>query len=167
MSGCQASASLKGKLSLRDTTHDDKDKLKWKWASTATVALGDFGDPTTSTDYILCLYDDGGLKLSSKAPAEGTCAGRACWAGSATGFKYKDRELTPDGLSAVSLKSGPAGKAKISVGGKGPNLHLPPALSLATPVRVQLKRSGSGTCWEGTFSNPSRNQADKFVGKSD
>src|SRR5438876_1230651 len=102
-----------------------------------------------------------------KAPAEGSCAGRACWAGSATGFKYKDRELTPDGLSAVSLKSGPAGKAKISVGGKGPNLHLPPALSLATPVRVQLKRSGSDTCWEGTFSNPSRNQADKFVGHSD
>jgi len=166
MTGCQASVSQKGSVALRDIS-PDKNKLKWKWRSTATVPLTDFGDPTASTDYILCLYDNTGLQLSWKAPAAGTCAGKPCWAAGTVGFKYKDKELTPDGLSSVSLKSGAAGKAKIGVGGKGANLHLPATLSLTTPVRVQLKRSGSNACWEGTFSNPSRNRPDAFAGKSD
>src|SRR5262249_22641519 len=55
-STCQASASLKGVLSIADSSSHLKDKLKWKWTSTATVDLGDFGTPTTGTDYILCLY---------------------------------------------------------------------------------------------------------------
>ncbi len=116
--------------------------------------------------FILCLYDAGALQSSWKAPAAGACAGKPCWGSSSIGFKYKDKELTPDGLSSVSLRSGPAGKAKISVGGKGANLRLPAALALTARVKVQLQRSGSSACWEETFSNPSRDLSDKFTAKS-
>ena len=100
------------------------------------------------------------------APAGGTCAGKPCWKPSGAGFKYGDKELTPDGLSKISLKPGAAAKAKISVGGKSTNLPMP-ALPLTTPVKVQLGRSDGALCWETTFSSAKTNQADRFSAKSD
>ena len=58
--------------------------------------------------------------------AGGQCAGKACWKASRNkAFKYKDKELTPDGPDTILLKSGDEGKAKIIVNGKGANLDLP------------------------------------------
>jgi hypothetical protein len=69
-------------------------RLRWKWRSSATVAQSDFGDPTTSTSYQVCLYDASGLKLSARAPVDGTCGNgaRPCWSTlSTTGYRFKDR----------------------------------------------------------------------------
>ena len=168
MGGCQPAAAGKAGLSIIDFTPHDHDKLRWKWLSSATVTLGDFGTPTTSTDYTLCVYDNTGLQLSLTAPADGTCAaGKPCWSATSKGFKYVDKELTPDGLLNITLKVVDSGQGKIRVRGKGTNLGLPSTLTLTTPVTVQLKRSDSSTCWEGTFSSPRVNTANKFSSKSD
>ena len=130
------------------------------------IAPGDLGTPTTASSYTMCLYDQGGLKLRATAPAGGVCGTKPCWKASHGGFKLAAKAATGDGLTKIILKPGEAGKAKISVRGKGANLHLPP-LQLDTPVRVQLKRSDGNGCWEGTFSAPATNDSGAFSGKSD
>lgn len=78
---------------------------------------------------------------------------------------YSDKLLDPDGLKKVVLKPGAAGKAKIAVKGKGANLAMP-ALPLTTPVRVQVLRRGTPTCWEGTFDTADRNDVEVFKARS-
>ena len=161
MAGCQAATSQKARLSF------GKGKMSWKWVSSAAVAPPDFGNPTSTTDYLLCVYDASGEKLSAEAPADGTCGTKPCWKGLGTvGFKYGDKAGTPDGLTKAALKAGGAGKGKIRVKGAGTNLHLPTEL-LTTPVRVQLKRSGSSACWEATYSAATTSTAGEFKAKSD
>ena len=151
-----------------DVTPDDHDKVKWKWISSATVNPADFGTPTASTDYTLCVYDNTGLQLSASAPADGTCAnGKPCWITTSRGFQYLDKDLTPDGLLKITLKALDDGTGKTTVRGKGGNLGLPGTLAIVPPVKVQLKRSDSSTCWEATFSTPLVNTSTKFSAKSD
>jgi hypothetical protein len=161
VSGCQPAATQKGRLQLGNG------KLKWKWTSSGAVALADFGSPTTTTDYVLCLYDMSGEKLSARAPADGTCGTKPCWKTvDSVGFKYADKDGTPDGVTKERLKAGTAGRGRIQVKGGGPNLQLP-TLPLTTPVRVQLRQSSSSTCWEATYSTAITNTSSRFRAKSD
>ena len=155
-------------LLLQDPTPDTLDTLLWKWSGTGT-AKTDFGDPTTTASYQLCLYDQMGgtptLRLAAVAQAGGTCGSFPCWLASTTGFQYLDPALTSDGLAKILLKAGPPGAAKLSVQGRGPRLPRP-ALPLTPPVRVQLS-TGSGGCWEAVYSQPITNNAANFKAKSD
>jgi hypothetical protein len=161
MGGCQASASGKGSLQLGGG------KLKWKWTSSANVATSDFVDPTTATDYVLCLYDAGSKKLGALAPAGGTCGTKPCWKASGTvGFKYADKDGTPEGVTKVGLKSGAAGHGKIQVKGGGTHLQAV-TLPFTTPVLVQVRQSGSNTCWEATYSTFKANTSTVYKAKSD
>ena len=160
-SSCQPAAAQKATLAL------GSGKFAWKWTSTAAVATSDSGTPPTTTNYLLCLYDASGEKLNARAPADRTCGTNPCWKPLGTvGFKYSDKTGTPDGLMKLLLKAGDAGKGKIGVKGGGVNLHLP-TLPLTTPVRVQLRQSGSGVCWEATYSAAITDTASRFKAKSD
>src|SRR5207237_353026 len=83
-----------------------------------------------------------GGAVVAHAPAGGVCADRPCWKQlpRLTGFKYIDRERTPDGLAYMRLFSGtgPERGPTITVKGGGQNLPLPP-LPLALPARLQLQ----------------------------
>jgi cysteine-rich repeat protein len=147
-----------------------KDLLVWKWGKGAATDVPDFGDPLTAASYLLCLYDSSGGTQPLRAfaaPAGGSCLGRPCWAVTGTsGFKYLDKQRTPDGLLKTQLKAGIAGKAKANVKGKGALLALP-ALPLVPPVTAQLVNDDTGVCWSATFSTPLSNTADQFKAKSD
>jgi phospholipase C len=161
VNGCQADAATKGRVQL------GKGKFKFKWVNSATVGTSDFGSPTSTTNYILCLYDNGTKKMSLRAPAGGTCGTKPCWKASGTsGFKYADKDGTPDGLLKETLKSGSAGHGKILAKGGGLNLQLP-TLPLTTPVRVQVRQDNSNTCWEATFSTFTTNTSTLYKAKSD
>jgi phospholipase C len=161
VNGCQAAASQKGRLQLGNG------KLKFKWVSSGTVAVSDFGSPTTTTDYILCLYDANGEKLSARTPADGTCGTKPCWkASGSVGFKYKDKDGTPDGVTKETLKAGDPGHGKVQVKGAGANLQLP-TLPLTSPVRVQVRQNSSSTCWDATYSTPKTNISSAYKAKSD
>jgi hypothetical protein len=152
----------------------DQSKLTWTWLK-GTASASDFGDPVHgASNYRLCLYDEVGgvqsLKMGASAPGAGTCAGKPCWKqlGSLTpeGFKYKDRDLTPDGIAGIILKAGAVGKAKIIV--KGMGSHLPPATPLDqdTNVTMQLVRSDGGVCWQAVYPAPaSKNGNGQFKEK--
>ena len=160
----------KALLVIKDRSPDTKDTLVWKWLKGAATSLADFGDPLTNTTYQLCVYDQSGggtLVLSATAPNGGVCAGAPCWKQTGSGFKYKDKDLSPNGILGVVLKAGDDGKAKIMVKGKSGNLGLPPTLSLTQPVTVQIKNN-AGICWQATYSAPALvDQPDQFKDKSD
>ena len=108
-SGCQPAESRRAQLFLRNGT------LKWRWISSADVATADFGDPTTMSHYVLCIYDASSLTMSAQAPAGGTCGTRPCWRTwkLAGGFKYVAKAATPPGLRKLFLRAGSAGRARI------------------------------------------------------
>jgi len=157
----------RAKLILKDSS-PGKDLVKRKWAKGSAVDLTDLGDPTTSDAYFLCIYDAGERVSSTALPAGGTCAGKPCWAATETGFRYKDKDRTPDGAQVAKLKAGAAGKAGATVVGKGANLETPNPSSFTGPILVQLQRAGTGVCFEATYSAPFKKNADgKFVDSSD
>ncbi len=161
-----ASALIKNKTAKDKTV---KSQLTWKWQGAAT-AKADFGDPLTITDYQLCVYDRsaGTLipALGASAPAGGTCGTAACWKDQTKGFKYKDKDTTPDGLFQLDLKEGTTGKAKITVKAKEPRLHALVPMQKDPSVTVQLVNS-AGTCWDADFSTFLKNDSKQFKAKSD
>jgi len=154
--GCEAAMPRGASLALTNLPADRKDRLFWRWKASAPTPKADFGDPLHATDYRLCLYETGeqpAVRLEAAAPAGGICAGAPCWKMTRTGFEYADPALTPDGLLSLRLKEAavPA-KPTILVAGNGPRLRVPP-LSLRTPLRVQLRKSDGGACWEASYSD--------------
>jgi len=160
--GCRGSeAPGKDVLTILDAESDDRDSISWTWTHDALTTKADFGDPTSTDGYALCVYDGAArLVLQASAPAAGVCATSAsssrtkpCWSESTSGFRYLDRALTPSGLQQLQLKGGAAaGSARITVHGKGTLLETP-TMPLLQPVTVQL-RSGNGRCWEARYDAP-------------
>jgi len=68
-----------------DQSDDAKDLLVWKWLKGQSAAPSEFGDPTATTSYALCLYDQERARRACSS-ADGTAGqicdiqhGRACW----------------------------------------------------------------------------------------
>jgi hypothetical protein len=168
---CQSALGARSKVTLKSVAaYHTKDKLSWSWIGSAPVSVGDFADPAGgAADYGLCFYDGDGFPRVQvlRAPAGGTCGRAPCWKTTSSGFTYTDPLLNPDGLKKIVLTArAVAGKARITVKGKGGNLGL--SLPLAAPVRVQLVHSGGAlTCWDATFSTSTGNRGDSFNARSD
>jgi len=110
---CSPPASSRGaQVLLRNKSPDAGDALVWQWTKGARTLKAAFGNPTTTTDYALCLYDERGgtpsLALMARAPAGGTCGRKPCWKTTRKGFTYTNRQGTPDGLRTVVLQEGAA-----------------------------------------------------------
>ena len=151
---CRQPAPGKGNLLMVDKADDTKDRLTWKWTKGAATTKAEFGDPINTDEYALCFYDGGTLLTS--AVVAGTCGTKPCWSDKPTGFVFRNKNKTvaPSGIQSVTLKAGAAGKAGITVKGKGVSLALPAPGGLSGPIDVQLHRNGSGICWGATFSPP-------------
>jgi cysteine-rich repeat protein len=144
-----------------------KDKIVWKWVKGERTTVADFGTPLTTTQYLLCIYDNDELRTTALVPAGGICSGKPCWTAKVTGFKYKNKLLGPDGIQQIVLKAGEDGKAKIVVKGRGDLLQMPSPMPVAMPIRVQLSQS-DGVCWEANYSAPAiQNRSDLFKDKAD
>lgn len=167
VSGCQPAATLRSVLSVKRDELTSKNKLTWKWKSSAAVTSGDFGAPLTASNYLLCVYGAGAPPMGAVAPAGQLCAGKPCWRQTATkGFAHSDKERTPVGLKKIVLKAGEAGKAKITLKGEGPALG-PVSLPLTTPAVVQLTRLDGGPCWEATYGTSTKKDETQFKATSD
>jgi cysteine-rich repeat protein len=155
LAGCRAPiAPGKSLLQLKNRFPNTGDGLMWKWAKGATTPLADFGDPAGSDAYRLCIYDATGVRAGATIPAGGSCGTRPCWTPNTTGFKYKQKAGTPDGIVQVQLKEGTTpGRASVVLKGKGTSLDLPSTATLASPVTVQLRRP-NGPCWEAIYTAP-------------
>jgi hypothetical protein len=171
-SGCKRPIASRGALlTIKERPGDpSKTRLMWKWGKGQATAKAEFGIPTSTTDYSLCIYDGNDeLLIGARAPRDGSCRTnetRPCWKENSKGYRYVDRDLTPDGLQQVQLKAGPDGKAQIVVKGRGNNLQAPPLSVMTLPVRVQTV-NGGGACWEATFSSTFQNTTTSFKARSD
>lgn len=166
LSGCKA-PTAPGRAQLRlDRRHGDR-KLKWRWGRGAATSAADVGHPDDTDHYAFCLYDESGpaaLVLETVAPSGGSCAGKSCWQAKSAGrFVYRDRQATPLGMTAMTIKSGDTTQAGVDAAGANlPPLPLPAPL----PLRAQLQ-SSTGACWEAVFSTASQpGYSEVFSGKS-
>lgn len=149
---------------LLDRSDDQRRILRWTWTDRSGVpAAADLGNPTSSTNYQMCIFDGSNVLQAFSAPAAADCDGKPCWRTSRHGFTYRDRAAAPNGLRAVRVRATAGQSAKMSVRGKGPNLPLTSSLALPS-LRVQLVATdGSGTrCWESNFDEPTTNTDTRF-----
>jgi cysteine-rich repeat protein len=152
--------ATKGILLYKDNTNNAKDKLVWKWIKGESTMTSDFGTPTGTTSYTLCLY------AGTTALGDATIPPGLAWSPISTkGFKYKDTSGTPDGIIKAKLKSSTVAKSKVLVKGKGANLPDLPAMPFGPQVTVQFTNS-DGVCFESVFNAPYKKNADgKFKAK--
>ena len=114
------------------------------------------------------------MATTIKVPAGGTCGGEPCWRGlGASGFKYRDKTLSHDGVKLLRLKPGNVpGKAQITLLGAGPNLDFAsdaPLLPFAQSPKVTVQLTNSdGRCWTTDFSTPAvTNTGEVFTDRGD
>ena len=145
--------------------------VKWKWSRGAATTVNDFMNPVSgSATYRVCLYDGSASSqplMEMDVPPGGSCGPQPCWKTKGTsGFGYKNKAGTPNGLTAVRLKAGSSGKASVQAKGKGVNLPTP-ALGLTLPVTVQLLIvNGSTTeCWQTAYTTTSVTSSVQFKAK--
>lgn len=165
----------KGALQFTDGIPTSKDIVKWKWPAGSPTTLADLGDPTTTSDVTLCVYDESGvtpaLVFRATAPSGGVCGSRPCWRSKPSGYDYNNGAATGDGLISLKMKSGGAGKAKMLLKGKGGALsNRPfgiPAPPMPLPLRTQLQVEG-GACFEATFDTGGviKNEPGFFKGRA-
>jgi cysteine-rich repeat protein len=144
--------ATKSTLIMRDGSPDTRDKLAWKWLKGAQTDQADFGLPTGTTQYALCVYRGATGPLAS----DYTVPGHATkWSPSgARGYRYKDKDAAADGIAKILLKGGAQNRSKIQAKGKGVNLA---DLDLAALndngiVVVQLVNDTNDICFESRFT---------------
>jgi hypothetical protein len=148
----QPTASGASSLSVQQRSPADKSRMTWKWGKGSATTRDEFGDPTTTDGYTLCLYDAGALVSTSRVI--GSCTKKPCWTDKSTGFLFHNKSLQPTGVKSLKLVAGPDGKASEVFSGKGRSLALPDPSSLTGPVDVQLRKSGGLLCLGAHFSTP-------------
>ena len=163
--GCRT--ALKSILLLKDNGDDTKDKLIFKWIKGQATSQADFGVPTGTTNYELCVYAGTAETLIAQYAAT---ASATLWTTiSDKGYKYKDSSGAADGITKIILKGGVADKAKTLVKGKGANLPDPTLGDLPLPVLAQLVNDDpSGACFEGEYelADVIKNDASQFKAKA-
>jgi cysteine-rich repeat protein len=137
----------------------ERDRLLWRWVRGEATSSDDLGNPTTTDDYALCVFESAGsvpsLVVGMVAPAGGTCGHGDCWTAlgnppGSGGYRYADPVRTPAGAARLVVKPGADGGARIVANGRGALLGLPAPLDVDLPVTVQLHAEG-GACWEADF----------------
>jgi hypothetical protein len=130
-------------------------KLDWSWKKGGATVKADFGDPSADTAYRVCVYDSVAGLCSDVLPG-------ADWREEANGFRFKS-PAGVEGITAIQLEAGEAGRAELRVMGRGMAL---PELPLTQQPEVVLELSNSaGQCWQSHFATAHHNDASKFTAK--
>lgn len=154
---CHTAATSTFALSQRNGVSST---LRWKWMR-GTSTLADFGTPTTSTGYVLCLYDADGLVLRGAVPPSSSL-----WrAASAKLWRYTDHTASAAGVSKLDLAGSDSDRSRIALTAVGDALPDPDlSAGLALPVTLQLRRDDDPACWTSEFgaSSAKKNDASRF-----
>jgi hypothetical protein len=150
---------------LKTKTGDPtRTRLIWKWLDGAVAGQSAFGNPTRSTNYALCVYDDGAIVGDYRIAAAGACDGSPCWrAIGFQGYKYSNNAGNADGITEILLKSD-GSRGSILLNGEGEKLAVPatdPLFMQAEDVTVQLVQSDGGPCWQAIYPAPAVQSSDE------
>lgn len=156
---CSNAPSGSAKLTMVNKA-GGKGTVAWRWGKGAVTA-SDLGDPTGTTGYALCVYDQVPAHTITLAlPGGGSCGSKPCWKAAGSAFKYADKTAAADGIYTATFKTAAAPKGGLRLKAKGPILRLPRMPPTGT-VTVQLK-STAGGCWQGSFVTPIKNDPTHF-----
>ena len=150
---CKSSVKpLAGLLRLKYIPGFSQSAFQWQWKAGEATTVAEFGDPVTSDDYEICMFDDEAAStpeiiMAVPVPAGGTCNSKPCWTATSKGPKYKNRGT---GVLGITTRAGADGAAAIKLKGKNIGFDLRYGVA-SKPLRLQL-RTESGQCWESTFS---------------
>ena len=164
--GCTAGFE-KGGLFVNETK-PGREKLVASLGKGPAIAQADLGNPTVAsgTAYALCFYDDADSLASALTVdrAGELCGTKPCWKSlggappSGKGYAYKDKAAAASGVTKLQLKSGAAGKPKITLkaannAAKGQTaLRTGIAAALASTAIVEMQLIGSnGSCYAVTL----------------
>jgi uncharacterized delta-60 repeat protein len=157
---CRSASAVR--LQLRDDADDARDALRWLWSRGESTSVVELADPTTTADYVLCMYAAGGDLLPGGELRIAPDAARWSSRG-ARGYRYRDRSGSAGGIEKALLKPSARGRTKLQLQGAGSALPDPP-LPLPLPLEVALINQQTGICWGARFetADVSRNDASEF-----
>lgn len=161
-SGCVRAPAGGARIDLKTPGPAARRSLAFTWSG-ADVALAELGDPTSTTEVALCLWDAGGRALATSARADASK-----WTAlGGLGFRERDRSASPGGISNATLRPGPGPVSLLSFKGKG-TLLPDPGLPLVAPAIAQIRTSDGPTCWEAVFpaSGVTQNGSKRFRAQS-
>jgi hypothetical protein len=145
----EPTASAKASVAIQDRADPEKDQISFKWRSGAATTIGEFGNPTGSDDYALCIYDNDVLIYGADIPSGSS------WSANSKGYKYRDKDLLPDGVKSVVFKESTIpGKASLTLKSKGAQVAPPSLAVVPGPVDVQVQRGDGLICFGATFTDP-------------
>lgn len=166
-SGCRTPVGFSRPLRI----NAQKDLTTWRWRTQGSIILNELGDPVNTTTYSLCIY--AGVSptrlMELRAPAGGTCpVGKPCWKSKgAKGFKYNDKDATPNGIKRMRLRTTPPALADIVVRARGADVPIT-GLPLSGTVIAQLVKSDGPECWQSTYSAPAqKSNGTVYIDKND
>jgi hypothetical protein len=156
-------SALKGKLKIKDSSDNSKDGVKFLWKGGPSL-VSNMGDPTLTTRYELCIYDNLGVRMAMGVPPgpEWELIGLPS---SPKGYKFSDIGAQNDGVRLIKTKGSNLSNAKVKLLGKGGNLPDNSMLPFQYPVTAQLHAS-DGMCWEVQFgqNDTKKNELSGFSG---
>lgn len=161
----------KASFQMKDKDGDAKDQVKWKISKVDSFDHTALGDPATSAQYKLCIYDE----TADTPTLVGTLAieAGAGWDDkNPKGFKYKNKTGSSDGVTKAQLKPSDKNKGKVQLIAKGSTANWPLPLSASeyfdqdSNVTVQLVSNGTATCWSSEFTSNIKNTGELFKAKA-
>ena len=156
--GCRTAE--KSLLLLDDKDGGGHDRVLWKFVRGQSTSQADFGQPTSTTDYALCIYDAADRILRLEVGAD-----FFRWRPSGDrGWAYTDRSGSQAGVQKIRLKGSDRDHTVVLLKGKGENTPAMSLGSLPAPITVQLTNDDTPVCWETVYSagDISRNEADRL-----
>jgi len=163
LSGCFAPGQ--SRLTLTNNPgNSTRNELTWWWTRGEAVDAARLGDPTSATDYALCVYAGGSLLVQATIAhgSDWSAGGKA----PAIRYGYRDASGSSGGVRKASLAAGDAGRTRAFVRAIGAELASvgTPLGSGQLPVLVQLvDTAASPGCWTSDFTNaPVRNDDRTF-----
>lgn len=168
----QPARAAAARLHVVDSFDNRRDKLMWTWRGSTGTNLSDFGDPTSTTDYALCLFSSasGVPSLAAQVPLRsgGLCRGQPCWRAVRNGFVYRNRWANEFGIRSLKLGAKSSGGGQVSLLASGQKLELPSLPLSQDPAVVIELRNSLGHCWQATMTAPARrNDASHFADTND
>ena len=145
-----------------------KRSLKWVLTRFSDTTVADFGDPTDPSDagYTLSVVDETDPNMPVLILPELTAPGGPFWKKRSTGFKYRDKNGSHDGIQLIRLRARGARGARgpdrgaITFKAKGSNLPIPNLPLPPDPkVSVTLCR-GIGRCWAIEYTGAIKNTSE-------
>ncbi len=157
-------------LLLKDHVINDRDIFKWKWAKGGALDQTNLGDPDSTTNYTLCVYDSSG-GIDFLATSLSIAPGPKWTNKDPKGFLYKDKFSTSSGVKKAQLRTGVIGRSRALVVAKGAHTPLPaPAgatfFEQSPRVTVQLHNDSTPTCLGSEFTTATKNITNIFRAKA-